>query len=180
MNHASGRELPVRPLAAIGLISVVLLVGLVWLIYFNQAALVPAGAVAFLPAVNAALNAMAATCLVFGFLAIRRKERVRHARWMKGAFGFSTLFLVSYLIYHAAHGDTPFQGQGPIRPLYFGVLISHILLSAVGLPMILTTFFLSLTGRFRAHRRIARFTFPIWLYVSVTGVLIFVLLKLFG
>lgn len=170
----------VGPLAGIVVVSLGLLAGLVWLIYFNKAALVPAAAVAFLPAVNATLNALAAAFLVRGLIAIHRGERERHERLMKSAFVFSALFLSSYLVYHAAHGNTPFQGQGLIRPVYFSVLISHIVLSAVALPLILTTFYFSLTGRFAAHRRIARVTFPIWLYVSVTGVLIFVLLKLFG
>lgn len=180
MASASERALPVGPIAGIGVASVVILMGLIWLIYFNQAALVPAAAVEFLPAVNASLNGLAAVCLVLGYRAIRGGDRRRHERWMKMAFVFSGLFLVSYLIYHAAHGDTPFTGQGAIRPVYFTVLISHILLSAIGLPIILITFFLSLTGRFKAHRRIARVTLPVWLYVSVTGVLIFILLKLFG
>jgi len=92
------------------------------------------------------------------------------------AFIFSTLFLVTYITNHALHGDMHFQGQGIIRAVYFPLLISHIGLSVVALPMILITFFLSLTGRFPAHRRLARFTFPIWLYVSVTGVVVYMML----
>jgi putative membrane protein len=168
------------PLAAIGAVSAVALAFLVWLIYFNQTQVFDPAAVAFLPAVNAALNAASAVCLVLGLVAIRAQARARHQRLMLAAFGFSALFLVSYLVYHAAHGDTKFMGTGAIRPVYFFILISHIGLSAVALPMILTTFWLSLSGRLAAHRRLARFTFPVWLYVSVTGVAIFALLKLFG
>ena len=89
---------------------------------------------------------------------------------------FSCLFLVTYITNHALHGDMRFQGAGVIRYVYFPLLISHIGLSVVALPMILVTFFLSLTGRFPAHRRLARFTFPVWLYVSVTGVIVYAML----
>ena len=168
------------PLVAIGAVSAVALAFLVWLIYFNEAQAFDPASVAFLPAVNAALNACSAVCLSLGIVAIRRGAAARHKRLMLAAFAFSALFLVSYLVYHAAHGDTKFTGEGLVRPVYFFVLISHIVLSALALPMILTTFWFSLSGRFANHKKIARFTFPIWLYVSVTGVLIFVLLKLFG
>jgi putative membrane protein len=92
------------------------------------------------------------------------------------AFVFSSLFLVTYITNHALHGDMKFQGHGGIREVYFPLLISHIGLSVVALPMILITFFLSLSGRFPAHRRLARFTFPVWLYVSVTGVIVYAML----
>jgi len=88
-----------------------------------------------------------------------------------------SVFLVSYIVNHALHGDTIFPGHGPVRTLYLSILASHVILSIVALPMVLTTFFFSLTGRFAMHRRIARFTFPIWLYVSITGVVVFVFLK---
>lgn len=170
----------VRPFIVIGALSAAALALLVWLIYFNQHAFFDPATVASLPALNAALNAASAVCLVLGVFAIKGGRRRAHARWMGAAFAGSTLFLISYLIYHSAHGDTKFLGQGLIRPVYFFVLISHIALSFVALPMILTTFYLSLTQRFTAHKRLARFTFPVWLYVSVTGVLIFVLLKAAG
>lgn len=168
------------PLAVIGAVSAAALAFLIWLIYFNQAQLFNPAAVAFLPAVNATLNGASAVCLVLGLVAIKGGARERHKRFMLAAFGFSALFLVSYLVYHAAHGDTKFMGAGLVRPIYFLILISHIALSAVALPLILTTFWFSLTGRFATHRKVARVTFPLWLYVSVTGVAIFALLKLFG
>ena len=93
------------------------------------------------------------------------------------AFVFSSLFLITYIINHALHGDTLYQGQGPLRTVYFSILISHIVLCTVALPMVLITFFFSLTGRFPQHKKIARFTLPIWLYVSVTGVLVFAILR---
>jgi putative membrane protein len=99
---------------------------------------------------------------------------------MVAAIISSGLFLITYIVYHNAHGDTPFQGTGFVRPIYFFILISHILLTTVALPFILVTFFFALTSRFHAHRKIARFTLPAWLYVSVTGVMIFFLLKIFS
>ena len=96
------------------------------------------------------------------------------------AFAFSSAFLVSYIVNHAVHGDTIFPGHGAVRTLYLAILASHVLLSMVALPMVLTTFFFSLTGRFVMHRRIARLTLPIWLYVSITGVVVFVFLKAYA
>jgi uncharacterized membrane protein YozB (DUF420 family) len=117
-----------------------------------------------------------AFALVAGFVFIRTKRIKAHRTAMFVAFVFSTLFLVSYITNHALHGDMRFHGQGLIRPVYFDLLISHIGLSVLALPLILITFFLSLSGRFPAHRRLARWTFPIWLYVSVTGVAVYAML----
>jgi putative membrane protein len=103
-----------------------------------------------------------------------------HKRFMLTATVFSTLFLVSYITYHFFHGDTIFRGHGWIRPAYFFILISHIGLSIVALPVILATLWYALGNQFQIHRRIARWTFPIWLYVSVTGVIVYVLLKRFS
>jgi len=99
---------------------------------------------------------------------------------MLAAVGSSALFFVSYVIYHSFQGDTKFLATGVIRPLYFFILISHIVLSVIVVPMILTSLYLSFSGRMAAHKRVSRWTLPIWLYVSVTGVLIFLLLKLFN
>ena len=98
-------------------------------------------------------------------------------RFMIAAVTFSSLFLVSYITHHYLHGDTPFPGMGLIRPVYFTILITHVTLSVVVLPMIFTTFFFALTKQFMFHKKIARITFPIWLYVSITGVVVFLLLK---
>jgi putative membrane protein len=129
---------------------------------------------------NAVLNGAAAVALCFGFYFIQRREISSHRNSMILAFVFSSLFLISYIANHAIHGDTRFPGHGGVRNLYLGILASHVLLSIVALPMVLTTFFFSLTGRFAMHRRIARFTFPIWLYVSVTGVVVFLFLKVYA
>lgn len=150
---------------------------LFWLLYFRGEPGVASSRFGFLPGLNAALNGASAVCLFVGWRAIRRGERALHKRWMLGAFAFSTLFLVGYIAHHALHGDTRFVGEGWVKGSYLAVLASHVVLSIAALPMVLLTFFLSLSGRFPAHRKLARFTFPIWLYVSVTGVLVFVMLN---
>ena len=132
------------------------------------------------PALNATLNGTSAVFLVLAYLAIRRRDVVTHSRRILVSLGASTLFLVSYIVYHSVHGDTPFGGEGLVRPLYFFVLISHVGLSAVALPLVFMSLFLSLSGRFPRHKKIARYTLPIWLYVSVTGVLVFAMLRLYG
>src|SRR5271166_1579266 len=149
---------------------------LCWLVYYHVPADVTGTHLLFLPALNALLNALSAIALVTGFCFIRAKRVSKHRAAMFTAFVFSSVFLVTYITNHALHGDMRFQGQGAIRYVYFPLLISHIGLSVVALPMILITFFLSLSGRFPAHRRLARFTFPIWLYVSVTGVIVYAML----
>lgn len=158
--------------------SLVAIAFLVWLIYFNPGS--DAYDVGFLGGVNAALNGLSAICILAGYAAIRKRNWKLHRNLMLAAVVFSALFLVSYIIYHTFHGDSKFLGQGFIRPVYFFVLISHIGLSALCLPMILVTLSLSLLKRFPVHKKWARWTFPIWTYVSVTGVLIFVMLKVFG
>ena len=134
----------------------------------------------FMPTVNASLNATAAVLLVLGFGAIRSGRRNLHKRLMVSAFVASAVFLVGYVIYHYAHGDTQYTGEGAMRTVYFTVLITHVLLSIVMLPMILTTFYLAAKERFRSHRKLARWTLPIWLYVSVTGVAIYFMLNATG
>lgn len=129
-----------------------------------------------LPALNATLNALSGALLVAGYFLIRAGQRELHRRVMIGAFATSTVFLGSYLIYHAQVGSVPFTRQGFVRPLYFSILITHVFLAAAVLPLALITLSRGLKARFRQHRAIARWTLPIWLYVSVTGVLVYVLL----
>ena len=167
-----------RPILSILALSAVIASFLVWLIYFKGRVAAPEW-VGALPAANASFNSMSALCLILGYINIRRGNRVTHMRFMLTATVFSALFLTSYIIYHFFHGDTKFPGQGWIRPVYFFILISHIGLSMVALPLILTTLWYGLRSQFQFHRRIARWTFPIWLYVSVTGVIVYFFLKLF-
>ncbi|HZI79605.1 MAG TPA: DUF420 domain-containing protein [Vicinamibacterales bacterium] len=129
-----------------------------------------------LPALNATLNALSALWLIIGYVFIRRRDRVNHQRAMLAALGTSALFLVSYVIYHANVGSKPFPGQGPIRWIYLTILFTHIVLAAVILPMALVTAARGLRGRFDRHVRLARWTLPLWMYVSVTGVVIYVML----
>ncbi|HXJ14275.1 MAG TPA: DUF420 domain-containing protein [Candidatus Limnocylindrales bacterium] len=149
---------------------------LLWLLYVHHASADFAGRWMFLPALNAVLNGLCAITLCVGLYFIKHHNREAHRTSMLLAFVFSSAFLVSYIVNHALHGDTIFPGHGAARTLYLSILGSHVLLSIVALPMVLTTFFFSLTGRFAIHRRIARFTFPIWLYVSVTGVIVYLML----
>ena len=129
--------------------------------------------VADLPAVNATLNAIAATLLVAGYVLIRRGRVRQHRAVMLAAFATSALFLASYLVYHANVGSRPFTGQGAIRIVYFTVLITHIILAVAILPLALITLARGLRARFDRHVAIARWTLPIWLYVSVTGVIVY-------
>jgi putative membrane protein len=139
----------------------------------------PAGAVdlSFLPAVNAALNSLATLFLTAGWVAIRRRAVRVHKRLMVSAFAASALFLVSYLTYHYVHGDTRYQGTGALRAVYFVVLISHVLLSMAVVPMALSAFYFARKRQFVRHRRLTRVALPIWLYVSVTGVVIYFMLR---
>jgi len=132
--------------------------------------------VADLPALNACLNAIATLWLIAGYYFIRQRRIDAHRRAMLGAFATSTLFLVSYLVYHAQAGSRPFPGQGPVRLLYFTILITHIVLAAAILPMALVTLARGLRRDDVRHRRLARWTWPLWMYVSVTGVVIYLLL----
>lgn len=129
-----------------------------------------------LPALNATLNGIAGAFLLLGFYFIRRGQIERHRRSMLAAFATSTLFLISYVIYHANVGSRPFTGVGPIRLVYFTILITHIILAAAIVPMALLTLKRGLVRDDVRHRRIAKITWPIWMYVSVTGVVIYVML----
>ena len=128
-----------------------------------------------LPAVNASLNALSTVFLTVGWIFIRRGEMRRHRACMIAALITSALFLASYLVYHANVGSVPFPGQGPIRMVYFAILITHVILAALILPLALMTVTRAFAKRFDRHRKIARYTLPIWLYVSVTGVVIYVM-----
>jgi len=129
-----------------------------------------------LPAVNATLNAISGVLLLIAYAHIRARRIEQHRRFMLAAFTTSSLFLVCYLVYHAQVGSVPFTRQGLVRPLYFTILITHVTLAATVVPLALVTLSRGLKARYPQHRRIARWTFPVWMYVSVTGVLVYVLL----
>jgi uncharacterized membrane protein YozB (DUF420 family) len=129
-----------------------------------------------LPAVNATLNAISGILLLIAYAHIRARRIQQHRRFMIAAFATSSLFLVCYLVYHAQVGSVPFTRQGFVRPLYFTILITHVTLAATVVPLALVTLSRGLKAQYPQHRRIARWTFPVWMYVSVTGVLVYVLL----
>ena len=129
-----------------------------------------------LPALNATLNAISTVLLITGWVFIRRGERQKHKACMIAALITSALFLTSYVIYHAQVGSIPFRGTGWIRTVYFSVLIPHVILAAAVVPPILITVSRGLSAKYGKHRRIARWTLPIWLYVSVTGVIVYLML----
>lgn len=128
-----------------------------------------------LPLFNAVFNSFSTICLLWGYAAIRKKKEDLHKRLMISAFAFSAIFLAGYLTYHYHHGSTTFPELGWIKTFYLVILIPHIILAAVMVPMILMTFFYALKDQREKHRRIARITFPIWVYVSFTGVLIYLM-----
>ena len=157
-----------------GIVSALAVAFLGWLLMIRQGA---AGTVdlTFRPAVNAGLNATAVVLLLAGFVAIRRGNRALHMRLMAAAVACSAVFLVGYVIYHYAHGDTKYAGEH--RSIYFSVLISHIVLSIALVPMAIQTVYFAVRRRFASHKRLAHWLLPIWLYVSVTGVIIFFMLR---
>jgi putative membrane protein len=162
------------------IVSVVALSFLTWLLVLRSGGASAGVDLRFLPAVNAGFNSLSAALLVTGFIFIKKKRPDLHKFCMVGAFASSALFLVSYVVYHYVHGDTKFMGEGAIRAVYFAVLISHILLSVVIVPGALAAFWFAGTSRFAVHKKVTRLLLPAWLYVSVTGVVIFLMLAQWG
>lgn len=148
---------------------------LAWLLIFRDAGDAGGLDLRFMPAVNAGLNATAAVLLTAGWLAIRAQKVALHKRLMVGSFAASTFFLVGYLAYHYVHGDTRYQGDH--RGLYLGILFSHVVLSIPIVPMALSAFYFAWKRRFAAHKKVTRILAPIWLYVSVTGVVVYFFLR---
>jgi len=132
--------------------------------------------ISYLPHVNAFLNSTSALLLIAGYSFIRAKQVRAHRNCQMAAVFTSVVFLASYLTYHYYHGDTPFPGQGIVRPFYFAILITHVILAIVIVPLVMITVYRAARGDFDRHRRIARWTLPLWLYVSVTGVIVYVML----
>jgi len=166
-----------RSLAVIvSVVSAIAVALLCYILYLHE----PTGdarALAFMPAVNAAFNTLSAALIVAGFAAIKNKRTSLHRALMLSALASSACFLVGYIAYHFVHGDTRYPEGAPLRAVYLGILASHVVLSIVALPLVLATAWLGITSSHPRHRKIARFTFPIWLYVSITGVVVFVMLR---
>lgn len=170
-----------RSAAFIGMFSAVVIGFLFYWIYFAVPASQAAQSwVSALPSLNALLNTLSAICLIIAVIAIKQKKVVIHQSFIYAALFFSALFLMSYLVYHHYQGDTKFMGSGLIRSFYFFILITHIVGSVLVVPMILWTVFLAWKKRFDLHPKWARWTFPIWLYVSITGVAVYFLLRFYG
>ncbi len=167
-----------RPIVAriLGLSGVTFLF-LLWLLFFRVAPEPDPRALSFLPATNALLNGLAATCIICGFIAIKSGRRRLHMSLMVTAVCLSVVFLISYITYHTIHGNTDFVTDGWLWYFYYGVLISHITCTVFALPLIMFAVFFAATKRFDLHKKVAKFAFPLWLYVSITGVAIYFLLK---
>ena len=172
----STREQPSKAIGPVIGISAAILAFLFWLIYFKTPGESTSGWIAQLPTVFTTFNAISACCLAVGILAIKRGVKKLHIAMMISATVSSGMFLVLYVIYSNYHGDTKFLAEGVIRPIYFFILISHIFLSVVVVPLVLMTLWFAISKNFKKHKRIARWTFPIWMYVSVTGILVYLIL----
>lgn len=184
-SSASSQRGTRRAVAVILALSAAAMAFLFWLIYVHPAMDAAHRELTFLPALDALLNALSGTALLMGFAFIRGPKtwagRIKaHRTAMLIAFGFSVLFLICYITNYALHGESHYPGHGTVRTIYLLILVSHILLSMICLPLVLITFFLSLSGRIPIHRKVARWTFPIWLYVSVTGVVVYGMLAAAG
>jgi putative membrane protein len=158
----------------IGALTAIVIGGVALVIYVPRGGHVAGSS--WLPEINAALNGTAAVLLGTGYVLIRRRRMAAHRACMIAAFAASSLFLITYLIHRARVGSVPFHGAAWLRPVYLGLLVPHIVLAALVVPLALTTIHRAWRGRFDRHRRLARLTLPIWLYVSVSGVLVYVLL----
>jgi putative membrane protein len=160
-------------LPVIGVVSSLVVLGVGFVLLGQQGRARGGADVSTLPALNAFLNGTSALLLTAGYFFIRQKRVAAHKLCMLTAFGISSLFLVSYLVHHYQVGSVPFRGTGVIRAVYFALLISHIVLAALIVPLALTTIYRALNEQFEKHVRIARWTLPLWLYVSVTGVIVY-------
>jgi len=157
----------------IGVVSSLVVVAVAFLLLGHRPPMGTVPDVSTLPVLNALLNATSALLLLAGYLFIRQRKVTAHKTCMLTAFGVSSLFLVSYVIYHYHAGSKPFAGQGWIRGVYYPLLISHLTLATLIIPFALTTIYRAWRGQFARHMRIARWTLPLWLYVSVTGVIVY-------
>lgn len=166
-----------RALMTILAVSSAALLFLLWILYIKPPSAEPGAWVYSLPSLNAFLNSVSTVLILAGYAAIVRSKYRLHMRCMLSAFVASALFLVSYLVYHNSVGHTPFTGQGWIRPVYFTILITHVILSASVVPLVLTSYYMAFSGRLSLHKKVSKWTFPIWLYVSVTGVVIYLILR---
>lgn len=161
-------------------ISAFIILFLVWLIYFQEPGEQAAGAGSILPVLNSCFNALSAACVAAGVVFIKRGRIRPHALCMIGATLASTAFLVGYLIYHYGYEHTVFSGPPAVRAIYLFILITHIILAAAVVPFVLVTLLQAARRQWNSHKRVARWTYPVWLYVSITGIVVFFFLRLFN
>jgi putative membrane protein len=178
-DHVAPTADNIRPIITrILAISGVAFVFLLWLLYFKaDSGETSSDTLSMLPAVNAGLNGTVTILIIGAVIAIKNGKRKLHMGMMITAIILSVTFLASYILYHSIHGNTPFVTEGAVRYLYFGILISHVACTVFALPLIMSSVFFAATKRYALHRKVVKFTVPFWLYVSVTGVVIYFLLK---
>lgn len=150
---------------------------LLWILYFRPRPEQSSDALTMLPAVNATINSTVTCLIIAAIIAIKNGKRKLHIGMMISAITLSIIFLASYITYHTIHGSTPFVTEGAIRYVYFGILITHVACTVFALPLIMASVFFAATKRYDLHRKVVKFTVPFWLYVSVTGVIIYFMLK---
>lgn len=143
------------------------------LFFFSADIIKDKSVLAFLPKLNAGFNSLVAICLMAGFYFIKQKNIIKHRFFMLSAFSLSALFLISYVLYHLSTESTSFGGEGLIKGIYLFILLTHILLAIAIVPLVLITIYRSTSGQIEKHKKIARYTFPIWLYVAITGVIVY-------
>lgn len=178
MENSEDVNIPKGLIPAGLLVSGLAIAFLFWIIYGRETT--QTLDVGWLSALNAGLNACSATALFLGYRAVRRGQLTTHRNFMLAALALSSAFLISYIIYHTFHGDSKFLGTGVVKGIYLFILATHVIGSMVALPMILVTVGLAFSKRFPVHQKWARKTFPLWAYVSVTGVMVFAMLRIFG
>jgi len=166
-----------RYLVLIAVLSIAIPVVVAYLFYMPKGNDHSAVDVSFLPKLHAILNSLTAVALITGYYFIKTGQQIKHRASMLVAFSLSALFLISYVTYHYFGKSTAFGGEGIIRSVYFFVLLTHIFLAAIIVPLVLLTVYFAITGQFRKHNRIARWTFPVWLYVAVTGVVVYFMIS---
>lgn len=166
-----------RFLVLIAILSIAIPVVVAYLFYMPKGEDDATVDVSFLPKLHAILNSCCALALIFGYYFIKTGQQVKHRAAMLTAFVLSSLFLISYVTYHYFGESTKYGGEGFLRMLYLFILITHIILAAIIVPLVLLTVYFAISGQFRKHNRIARFTFPIWLYVAITGVVVYFMIS---
>lgn len=175
MSATTSAESPASRVV-IAVLSTVLILAVFFVVYGLPERSGVEASVGILPSVNATLNGAASIFLALGYVFVRKRKLAEHKACMLTACGVSAAFLVTYLMHHARAGSVPFTGTGPIRTVYFAILIPHIVLAAVIVPLALLTVYRGWTGRYELHRRVARWTFPLWMFVSISGVVVYFML----